>query len=109
MKASIDDLPARLLPETMVRPQGDRRLRDCPSVERARRSVARGRVRRGEGRDDRAGGQDAGRNVPEGPVVVVTAAMTGPRAWFTVSLDLFNIHFGSCHDEHLFTFHPYSF
>ena len=69
----------------MVRPQRDRRLRDCPSVERARRAVARGRVRRGEGRDDRAGGQDAGRNVPEGTVVVVTAAVIELRTWFAVS------------------------
>ena len=85
MKTSIDNLSARLLPETMVRPQGDRRLRDSSSVERARRAVARGRVRRGEGRDDRAGGQDAGRNVPEGTVVVVTAAVIELRTWFTVS------------------------
>ena len=84
MKTSIDNLSARLLPETVVRPQGDCRLRDCPSVERARRAVARGRVRRGEGRDDRAGGQDAGRDVPEGSVVV-TAAVNGLRTWFAVS------------------------
>ena len=60
----------RLVPETVVRPQGDRRLCDCPSVERARRAVARGRVRRREVGDDRAGGQDSGRHVSEGPVVV---------------------------------------
>ena len=65
----------RLVPETVVRPQGDRRLCDCPSVERARRAVARGRVRRREVGDDRAGGQDSGRHVSEGPVVV--AAVQG--------------------------------
>ena len=85
MKTSIDNFPGRLLPETVVRLEGDRRLRDCPSVERARRAVARGRVRRGEGRDDRAGGQDAGWNVPEGTMVVVTAAVIELRTWFTVS------------------------
>ena len=75
----------RLVPAKVVRPQGDRRLRDFPSLERAGRTVARGRVRRREVGDDRAGGQDSGRHVPEGPVVVAAVQGLNRLGEFKVS------------------------
>ena len=59
----------RHVSEAVVRPEGDRRFCDFSRVERARRRVARGGVRSPEVGDDRAGGEDAGRHVPEGAVV----------------------------------------